>query len=126
MNRRKFLQLAACLPLAFLRPTESVRPREIVLLETAVAGWRYHEGERVWTALHPGDRLELRREPDNPHDGMAIAIHGAGAKLGYIPQIDNMVIANIMDQGSKVRGAVLHKNPSPHPWERMEIRVLLA
>ena len=126
MDRRRFLQLAACLPLALLCPIEPAHSREIVLLETAVAGWRYYEGDSVWSALRPGDVLELRREPANPYDGMAIAIYGAGVKLGYIPRDDNAVIANIMDQGRQVRSRVLHKNPSPHPWERMEIQVTLA
>ncbi len=34
----------------------------------------------------PGDHVELRQEPDNPHDEHAIAVHNAqGMMMGYIP-----------------------------------------
>ncbi len=132
MDRRKFLQLTACLPLAFLLPAKHARSHEIVLLDTTVAGWRYYEGDRVWSSLRPGMPLELRREPANPHDDMAIAVFCADTKLGYIPRIDNTVIANMLDQTAACSGAtklhcsVLRKNPSPNPWERLEIRLTLA
>lgn len=132
MDRRRFLQLTACLPLALLCPAKPVHSPEVVLLDTTVAGWRYYEGDRVWSSLRPGMPLELRREPANPHDDMAIAVFCADTKLGYIPRIDNTVIANLLDQtaarngSTKLHCSVLRKNPSPNPWERLEIRLTMA
>lgn len=37
-------------------------------------------------ACAPGDRIALRRQPDNPHDDQAIvALNPRGATIGYVP-----------------------------------------
>lgn len=134
MDRRKFLKWIAFLPLIFWVPkaspgpanAETAQSKEIVLLEMFVAGWQYHEGDRDWRKLLPDTPLTLRREPDNPYDDRAIAIYGKGVKLGYVPRADNTVIAGMMDQSIPAKAHVLWRNKSPHPWERLEIRVTMT
>ncbi|MDP2795781.1 MAG: HIRAN domain-containing protein [Sulfurisoma sp.] len=81
--------------------------RDIFLLETHVAGLRYHQAEIAVPKLAVGQSLALRREPANPHDELAIEIIAAtGLKLGYIPRHRNPVLARLMDAGKQLLAAV--------------------
>ena len=73
--------------------------REILLFDSYVAGTGYTKAE-VLNDLKVGDRLTLRREPDNRVDGNAILLLDAmDRKAGYIPETDNIVFARLMDAG---------------------------
>ena len=134
MNRRQFLELAAMLSLIFTgrsadaaqHPVSSRAGREVILLDTLIAGWQYHRGDQVWHLLKSGAPLTLLREPRNPHDEMAIAVFADGVKLGYIPRIHNTVIAGMMDQDMPIEARVLEKHKTTRPWEKMEIRITMA
>ena len=60
------------------------------VMKTYIAGAPYHEGTRDAIAkLRRADELVLVREPSNPHDRNAVAVHAAdGTKLGYVPRVD--------------------------------------
>ena len=55
-----------------------------------VHGMRYQldrdEAVRAVAQMHPGDRLRLRCEPDNPADPFAVAIDVGGTHVGYAPR----------------------------------------
>ena len=55
-----------------------------------VHGMRFHlnnpEVAATVAKLHPGDRLTLRCEPDNPEDPFAVAIDAGGIPIGYAPR----------------------------------------
>lgn len=90
----------------------AVREEELALAATYVAGTAYYEADRVRAGLRPGDPLVLRREPDNPHDGLAIEVFtAAGVKLGYVPRADNQPFAMLMDAGKTVRAEVIDVDP---------------
>ena len=133
MERRRFLKLAACLPLFGFCPAARIgsqdvpklNTRTVLLLRAKVAGFRYYGGERVWAKIGAGDAVTLRREPGNPHDGRAVALYWHGEKLGYLPRKDNTVIAGLLDQGAPLDAHVAGKNPAPDPRERLEVRVEL-
>jgi hypothetical protein len=133
MERRRFLKMAACLPLFGLCPAARIGSRErprfdtrtILLLSTNVAGFRYYGGDRVWTRINQGDSVTLRREPGNPHDGRAVALYWQEEKLGYLPRKDNTVIAGLLDQNAPVDAHVARKTASSDPGQRLEVRVEL-
>jgi hypothetical protein len=133
MERRRFLKLAACMSLFGFYPAAPIGSqdaprfdtRTILLLKARVAGFRYYGGERVWTGIKPGDPVMLRREPHNPHDGRAVALYWHGEKLGYLPRVDNSVIAGLIDQGAPVDAHVIRKDMPGNPWERLEVKVEL-
>lgn len=123
MNRRAFFR---ALPGPPAGPKAPARPLGIRLLQTPPAGFQYHEGERRWTALNPGgDELDLVRKPANPYDAQAVAVYRQADKPGYITRADNTVIANLMDQGARVKGRILTKNQSANPWERLGVEVVM-
>ncbi len=125
MNRREVLKAGLILPASVL--TGSVRDeRKILLLESVVAGFRYYEGEKVWSMLREGDPLELRREPDNPYDPKAVEVLWKGRKLGYVPRRDNTVIAQLMDRGNLLKGKISGLRETPNPWQRISIEVYLV
>lgn len=66
-----------------------------------------------------GDRLTLVREPDNPHDPLAVRIEWRGVKLGYVPRRENREIAARLDRGGALLCRVAWINRWARPWERV-------
>lgn len=63
--------------------------------------------QREIATCAPGDRLELVREPDNPHDHMAVAIFTAsGIRVGYLGKVRAQWIGSKMDRGLPVNAIV--------------------
>ena len=98
-----------------------------VLLQTSLtAGLAHHEAKEVWQQLRPGDRLELRREPANPHDPNAVQVWRDGRLLGYLPRADNRDVARQLDRGqpleARIRSVARHRNHR----RKLEIDVFLA
>lgn len=55
----------------------------------------------------PGERVELRREPDNAYDPYAIAVHRtSGEQIGYIPAGDRRLAEHI-DRGGEVAAHIV-------------------
>lgn len=100
--------------------------REILLLQTYVAGTGYVPGVGdLVSSMNAGERLILRREPDNPHDRMAILVLTvSGTKVGYIPRRDNTVIARLMDAGKAIYAVVTAVGPGEHP-PRINVDVMM-
>ncbi|MDA8159556.1 MAG: HIRAN domain-containing protein [Desulfobacteraceae bacterium] len=132
MDRRNFLQLAAaCVGTLFFRKgadedyaaVQKAVP-SVPLCLCTVAGVQYHVGPVSLAQLRPGQPLTLRREPENSHDELAIAVHaGCGVKLGYLPRRLNEIPANLMDSGRRVVARVVEVNPDAPPWESLVLEV---
>jgi len=74
--------------------------REIMLIECQIAGMIILEVQTVEPQLVPGALLQLKREPENPHDPLAIMVFNeAGHHLGYVPRAKNEVLARLLDAG---------------------------
>ncbi|MGI5843221.1 MAG: HIRAN domain-containing protein [Candidatus Xenobium sp.] len=99
--------------------------REIFLMECRVAGTSHLDLQDLEAELEPGNRLECRREPENPHDSLAILLQDAkGRKLGYVPRERNEVLARLLDAGKVVFGRLEAKKWVGN-WLKLEIRVFL-
>jgi len=128
MFRRDFLtRLAQAIGLAALPRLASASPARYTLIQHCqLAGFQHHEGESLWHYLTVGDRLELRREPGNPHDRNAIRIDWNGRKLGYLPRTQNQTTALMLDSQvpleARIGGLTRHRNP----WHRVAIEVWMA
>lgn len=110
LTRRGLLQAAtAAATMALLPRTAVVVPAMQPCLDFAIAGGAYHGlGAALRAGLPAGAALTLRREPDNPHDANAVAVHGPdGTRLGYVPRHANPSIAAAMDAGRAVTAEVL-------------------
>ena len=102
-------------------PRGEARGPELLLQESPVAGFQYHDGEAVWRRLAVGDSLRLRREPNNPYDELAVAVYWRGAKLGYVPRADNTAVAQMMDRSERLVARIERLRKSENPWRRVGI-----
>jgi hypothetical protein len=128
MNRRRFIQSAlAGLASLGLRPTRTqAASQSIPLFNCSVAGVQYYDGPRVISELRAGDRLQLRREPANPHDRHAVSVYSrSGRKLGYMPRYLNEIPAAQMDSGRNIFAVLSHVEPDAPPWDMLEMKVYL-
>jgi hypothetical protein len=108
------------LPLAQAADTRS----HILLQDSPLAGFQYHQGKQLWPEMKAGDTLMLVREPDNPHDAKAIRVEWHGHKLGYVPRRENTDIARMMDNGAKLEARITRLAESRDPWQRIRFEIL--
>lgn len=100
--------------------------QDIYLLSVWIAGTKYHDASQVLADLSWGTRLDLRREPSNRHDALAVAVYTEpGAKLGYIGRDNNKVLARLMDAGKYLKGVIRRVDPHPIGQPGIRIRVYM-
>jgi hypothetical protein len=95
---------------------------------TGVAGaGRHHAGALASGDAAPGRPLELRRDPDNPHDQNAIAVYiPSGKQVGWVPRELAQELAPELDAGRAWSAVVLReRRPSPRD-PRSGLTMLLA
>lgn len=100
--------------------------KEIFLLECHVAGTSHVPNvEDLEPSLELQTVLVFQREPQNPHDKLAILIlTQTGRKLGYVPRDRNEVLARLMDAGKLIFGR-LERKEWVEDWLKLEIRAYL-
>ncbi|HOP86549.1 MAG TPA: HIRAN domain-containing protein [Syntrophorhabdaceae bacterium] len=128
MDRRSFIKSIFSLPFfTFFLPLKkgTEKSKNILLIETVVAGIRYYDAERIWNSLHVGESLLLKREPHNPYDERAIEVYRGNDKLGYIPRKDNGVISQVLDRNEKLVTHIFWLKKDTDPWNRIGIRVYM-
>ena len=87
----------------------AVKPllQEIHLFDSFVAGTMSLKDPSVLDALTEGDKLSLRREV-NKFDENAIALLSpSGEKIGYVPEMDNVIFARLMDAGKVLSAKII-------------------
>lgn len=78
----------------------------------------------VFQTLAAGSELSIVREPENPHDELAIAIlTGSGKKIGYVPRNLDAVPAALADQGVELGAEIVELDPDAPTWERVLVRM---
>ena len=122
MDPRRFRRIAVVLFLACetLHAEESLR---LLVQSSPLAGFGYHAAAGVWRELRVGDRLELAREPQNPHDQNAVAVLWQGHKLGYVPRRENAALAWGLDRGTRLRARISALAEHPNPARRLRFDV---
>lgn len=100
--------------------------RDVFLFDTYVAGTSFVEGiEQIVEGLKVDDRLHFFREADNAYDGNAIVIKTVkGVKVGYVPKVDNLIFARLMDAGKLLFAKVVSKEKKGS-WIKIEIKLYL-
>mgnify|MGYP001222823369 FL=1 len=122
------LNVAAALTAALLAAASaSVHAQQVRLLvqSSPLAGFRYHEAPRLFPELRIGDRLDLVREPDNPHDPNAVGVEWRGRRLGYVPRRENSALAWAMDRGEPVSARISTLRAHRNPRLRVEFEVFV-
>jgi hypothetical protein len=97
----------------------------IIVQESPLAGFQYHQGKALWDELKVGDVLTLTREPHNPHDANAVAVYWNGQRLGYIPRRENADVARQMDRGAVAKARIIKLTVARNPWQRIAFEVYI-
>src|SRR5215211_9285789 len=87
---------------------------------------RHHAGALASDAAEPGRPLELRRDPANPHDPNAIAVHAGGEQVGWVPRGVAEEIAPAIDAGEPYSAIVLREQRRSPRDPRHGLTMLLA
>jgi hypothetical protein len=120
------MRFASSLVLALALAGAAAAQAVHVLVQSApLAGFRYHDAARAWPDLRVGDRLELAREPSNPHDPDAVRVAWRGLVLGYVPRGENAALARAMDRGERLAARVSRLRDHPNPRLRVEFEVFV-
>ncbi len=100
--------------------------KDIFLFDTHIAGTTHIEGiHELEPFLNVGDKLDFFREPDNRYDKDAIMIKTQnGVKIGYVPRVDNVIFARLMDAGKLLFGRISDKEIQGN-WVKINIKVFL-
>jgi hypothetical protein len=127
MLRRTFLLASAASLLAPLARAIAAAPAQappVTILDCRIAGFAHHLGPRLWRELRKGDRLTLVREPENPHDARAVAVHWRKARIGYLPRLANRAAARLLDEGARLDARIVRLYPEAR-HEPLRLEVLL-
>ena len=99
---------------------------KVLVQSSPLAGSQYYALSSVWGELRTGDKLLLKREPENRHDANAIRVEWNGHQLGFVPRAENRALAAAMDRGEKVEARVARLKRHRNPWQRVEFEVYLV
>ena len=99
---------------------------EIQLIKCYVAGTTFREDiDEIEPELQKTDILVFKRELDNQHDKLAIAIFDKKERrIGYIPKRKNEILAHLMDAGKIVFGKIESKNWQDN-WLKINICIFM-
>lgn len=107
--------------------TQVLKPltKEIYLFDTYIAGTSHIDDQSIFKTLKSGDTLMLRREDNKFDDKAILVLNEYKAKLGYIPEKDNLIFARLMDAGKMLTARV--ENIQEHgSFTQISIRIYLV
>ena len=95
------------------------------LLDCHIAGFTYYDGLDVINELKQGVQVTLKSEPDNPYDPEAVSVYYGKTKLGYVPQVKNSFVSNLLYFGhDNIVEAIINKHdPEAHTEHQLRIVV---
>jgi hypothetical protein len=101
--------------------------RGVRIAGVAGAG-RHHADALAAEDVGPGRPLALRRDPDNPHDPNAIAVHpaGGGEQVGWVPREVAAELAPELDAGAPWAAVVLREHRASPRDPRTGLTMLVA
>ena len=127
MKRRSFIQALFGSAGATALGRQALAHEPAVLLqESQVAGFEFYRGEAIWPSLRVGKPLSLVREASNAYDRDAVAVYVGGNQLGYVPQVENRAIAQMLDRGERLEARIVELDDSGHPWNRVRMSISLT
>ncbi|HZZ65018.1 MAG TPA: helicase-related protein [Candidatus Baltobacteraceae bacterium] len=92
----------------FLKPDDFAGIGDRESFPTKVMGVSFEGRQHLVAGLVPGSELELRRQPDNPHDANAIAVCFGTLQIGYLRKQIAKHLAPLIDGGVRYRAIIQH------------------
>jgi len=100
---------------------EPPHPR-LVVQESPLAGFQFHQGPVLEAAFSVGDRLQLQRDRDHPADPRAVAVYWGQFLIGYLPAADTAVVAPLLDHGARLSARIVGLRPGA-PGQQLRLQV---
>jgi single-stranded-DNA-specific exonuclease len=92
---------------------------------TKIAGVSFEGRQDVIAGLRADAALELRREPNNPHDADAIAVHYGDLQLGFFNKRLAAHIAPLIDAGTRYRARVASLTGGPSVGKHRGVNIFV-
>jgi single-stranded-DNA-specific exonuclease len=110
-NAREAASAGAFVERAFAKSEEYLRDpystiADAARFHTKIAGVSFEGRQDIIAGLRSGAALELQREPQNPHDRNAIAVHYGNLRLGFLNKRLAAHLAPGIDGGARYRARV--------------------
>ena len=128
MIRRSFLKLLTLLgantTLSAENTVDSIKEKKlkpIELNEFYIVGLQYYDGGNFDAS--DVSFLSLKREPTNEFDSNAIEVYHKQLKIGYIPKVENKLIAKIMDQHIRIVAKVTKFNADDRFTHKIKVKL---
>lgn len=99
MNRSDFLKALGLGAGGLLLPNPYVSAKPVKIYDNYVRGPNHYSFVKLKSKIKEGDEIQLVREPDNKYDSFAIQVNYLDERMGYIAAFENIVLANILDNG---------------------------
>ncbi|MBW6482237.1 MAG: HIRAN domain-containing protein [Vicingaceae bacterium] len=112
MNRTEFLKAFGLGSTGLIIPKMGLVQQPVKIYENYVKGLQHYRFGKLKNNIKAGDLLVLKREADNKYDRFAVEVCYGEAKLGYLTAYENIVLANLLDQGVQLKAFVTHINPA--------------
>lgn len=92
---------------------------------TKIAGVSFEGRQDVIAGLRAGVPLELLRQPHNPHDRNAVAVHYGNLQLGFFNKRLAAHIAPLIDAGARYRARVASLTGGPQYSKHRGVNILV-
>lgn len=125
MNRSEFIKsIIGAFGISVLPKKSYKQYEKIYLLKCFVRGFTYYEGPKLIKELNADQQLELVREPENEHDGKAIALYYNQQKIGFIPRENNYILSKLIDAKLlDLQAEIKYVNPDASDWNKLYIKI---
>ncbi len=122
MKRLDFIKAFGLGSTGLVIPETNFAQKPIKIYDNYIKGLTHYELNAVIKQIRVGDALLLHRDIENIYDSFAIAVFYDTKKLGYLPAYENVVIANLLEQGVKLNGFVSKLN-SEDAYQAVSIEI---
>ncbi len=102
----KFLKVFGLGTTGLIIPNTTWSQKPIKIYDNYIKGLTHYQFEKVRKQLVVGQELQLKREITNIYDSFATEVFYNEFKLGYLTAYENIVIANLLEQGVKFQSFV--------------------
>lgn len=130
MDRKKFIKnslfIGAGLGLGAASSLETAKKgmHKVCIYDNYIRGVQYYQKEIETIDFSNSPTVELIREKDNHYDSFAIAVYANHHKIGYIAAYENIVLANLIDEGATLSIKV-KENPDGTFYSSLFVQVFM-
>lgn len=102
MKRSEFIKALGQGSAGLLLPMGLVQDKPIKIYDNYIKGLHHYNFKELKDSLKEGDVLQFNRDAGNAYDSFVIEVFWQDQKLGYLPAYENIVLANMLDDGGTI------------------------